>query len=234
MSRKLLVAGNWKMNKTISETVDFLNGLNPTSEKDVLICPPSTALSAAVKAAIGKNISIGAQNMHFEEKGAFTGEISPLMLKDIGVTYVILGHSERRHVFLEDDLLINKKVKSAIAHGLNPILCVGETLDEREAGKTNEVIEQQIKEGLKEVDGSKVIIAYEPVWAIGTGKTASPEHAEEIHKFIRSLINSEVRILYGGSVTPDNSKELLSKEDIDGALIGGASLSIEKFSEILD
>ena len=228
-----MIAGNWKMNKTVKETVEFLNGLNPVDDKEILICPPFTALSEAARAVVGKNILIGAQNMHFEEKGAFTGEVSPIMLKDIGVTHAIIGHSERRHVFLEDDLLINNKVKSAIAHGINPILCVGETLEERESGKTNDIIERQIREGLTDVDASKVIIAYEPVWAIGTGKTASPEQAEEAHKYIRSLIDVEIRILYGGSVKPENAEELLSKEDIDGALIGGASLNLEDFLRII-
>ncbi len=240
-----MIAGNWKMCKTISETADFVNELKkldmPT-DKDVLICPSFIALNAAAELAKGSKINIGVQNMHFEESGAFTGEISPLMLKGI-CKYVILGHSERRHVFGEDDSLINKKVKSALGHGLLPILCIGEKIEQRKAGNTESVVKEQLLNGLDGIkDISKVIIAYEPVWAIGTGETATPQQAEEVHTYIRFLIKdkysdkaaSNIRILYGGSVKPENVKELMAEDDIDGALVGGASLDVKKFYKLIN
>ncbi|MEO2069520.1 MAG: triose-phosphate isomerase [Desulfurobacteriaceae bacterium] len=244
--RRLLIAGNWKMHKTVPEALDFVRELKKVVEdvndRDILICPPFTALYPVSNEIIGTNIKLGAQNMYFEEKGAFTGEISPLMLKDVGCSYVILGHSERRHIFGETDELINKKVLSAIDHGIIPILCVGEKLEEREAGETEKVIEKQVKEGLKSVSkDSDFVIAYEPVWAIGTGKTATPSLAEEVHQFIREVLASmfgkekanSVRILYGGSVKPENAEGLLKMENIDGALVGGASLKAESFAKIV-
>ena len=243
MSRKPFIAGNWKMHKTIAETADFINALKTkewNGDRDVLICPSFIALSESAKLVEGSKISLGSQNMHFEEQGAFTGEISPLMLKGI-CEYVILGHSERRHVFGEDDSLINSKVKSALEHGFKPILCVGEKIEQRKEGKMEEVIRNQLLKGLEGVDNlSNVIIAYEPVWAIGTGETATPEQAEEVHVLIRSLIDkkygdaTDLRILYGGSVKPENVNELMSKEDIDGVLVGGASLDVEKFLKLIN
>ncbi|MBU0628676.1 MAG: triose-phosphate isomerase [Nanoarchaeota archaeon] len=246
--RKTIIAGNWKMNKTIAESVSLVKELKKISadvrNREIIVCPAFTSLSAVAAELKSSNIKVGAQNMHFEKNGAFTGEISALMLKDIPVDYVILGHSERRHVFGEGDELINKKVKAALLNGLNSIFCVGETLKERESGKTKDVIGNQVLKGLKDVskkDIRKVVIAYEPVWAIGTGKTAAPEQAEEAHLFIRKLLgkifddntSNSVSILYGGSVKPDNIKELIAKENIDGALVGGASLDAKIFYQII-
>ena len=244
--RRLLIAGNWKMHKTIPEALDLVRELKElvrnVNDRDILVCPPFTALYPVSRELEGSNIVLGGQNMYFEEQGAFTGEISPLMLKDAGCSYVILGHSERRHIFGETDELVNKKVLSAINHGLIPILCVGELLEERESGKTQEVVEKQVREGLKGVDGdNEFVIAYEPVWAIGTGKTATPELAEEVHLFIRRVLSdmfgsekaNSVRILYGGSVKPENAAGLLNMENIDGALVGGASLKAESFAKIV-
>ncbi|ADY73235.1 triosephosphate isomerase [Desulfurobacterium thermolithotrophum DSM 11699] len=244
--RRFLIAGNWKMHKTVSEAIELVrelkNLVKDVSDRDILICPPFTALYPVSKELEGSNITLGGQNMYFEEQGAFTGEISPLMLKSVGCSYVILGHSERRHIFGESDELINKKVLSSINHGLIPILCVGELLEERENGKTKEVVEEQIREGLKNVNkDAEFVIAYEPVWAIGTGKTATPELAEEVHLFIREVLSdmfgnekaSSVKILYGGSVKPENAAGLLKMENIDGALVGGASLKAESFAKIV-
>lgn len=244
--RRLLIAGNWKMHKTIPEALDLVRELKElvkdVNDRDILVCPPFTALYPVSKELEGSNIVLGGQNMYFEEQGAFTGEISPLMLKNAGCSYVILGHSERRHIFGETDELINKKVLSAVNHGLIPILCVGELLEEREAGKTQEVVEKQVREGLRGIDGeAEFVIAYEPVWAIGTGKTATPELAEEVHFFIRQVLSdmfgnekaNSVRILYGGSVKPENAAGLLNMENIDGALVGGASLKAESFAKIV-
>jgi len=244
--RRLLIAGNWKMHKTVPEATDFVKELKElvkdVNDRDILICPPFTALYPVSKEISDTNIKLGAQNMYFEEKGAFTGEISPLMLKDVGCSYVILGHSERRHIFGETDELINKKVLSAINHGITPILCVGEKLEEREAGETEKVIEKQVREGLKNVSKDRdFVIAYEPVWAIGTGKTATPSLAEEVHQFIREVLTlmfgkekaNSVRILYGGSVKPENAEGLLKMDNIDGALVGGASLKAESFAKIV-
>jgi len=246
--RKTIIAGNWKMSKTIGEAISLVKELKKLvkgiKDREIIVCPAFTSLAAVGAEIKGSNIILGAQNMHFEKEGAFTGEISPPMLKEICVKYVIIGHSERRHVFNEDDELINKKVKSALENDLKPILCVGETLEEREADKTKEIVGEQINEGLSNVkkgDMKNVTIAYEPVWAIGTGKTASPEQAEEVHSFIRELLNSmfndkiseDMVILYGGSVKPGNIKELISQDDIDGALVGGASLKAKSFAEIV-
>ena len=246
--RKLFIAGNWKMNKNVKESVSLakslINRLKDVQDKDVVVCPAFTALSQVYEEVKDSNVKVGAQNMSFEDEGAYTGEISPRMLKDF-CEYVILGHSERRQYFGENDEIVNKKVKKALEHGLKPILCIGETLEERDGDKTFDIIESQLKKSLKNMDKNdmkKIIIAYEPVWAIGTGKTATPEQAEDVHVFIRKVIKksygdeiaSELRILYGGSVKPDNVKTLMEKEDIDGALVGGASLDAESFSGIVD
>ncbi len=246
--RKLLIAGNWKMNKTISEAVELVNGLKreviDINEADILIAPVYTALSEVSDLLIGSNIGLAAQNLYWEEKGAFTGEVSPSMVKDAGCDYVVIGHSERRKYFGETDEGVNKKIKAALSAGLMPIVCIGESLEDREADKTINIIETQLKGGLDSLndqDLSKIIIAYEPVWAIGTGKTATPDQAQEVHKFIRGWIkekysqglSQDLRILYGGSVKPSNAKELMQQEDIDGALVGGASLEVESFVGII-
>jgi len=246
--RKLFIAGNWKMNKGIKETEDFFNELfnlvSDYGKVDIAIAPPFTSIPKAVEVCRTKNILIGAQNMYFEDSGAFTGEISPKFLKELNVDFVILGHSERRHIFNESNELISKKLKKALEEGLTPILCVGETLKEREDEKTEKVLKEQVDSAFNDIspdDAKKVIIAYEPVWAIGTGKTATPEIAKDAHFFIRkrikelynSIVADEIRILYGGSVKPGNAKSLLSVDEIDGALIGGASLKPESFAEII-
>jgi triosephosphate isomerase len=246
-SRKYLIAGNWKMNKTASEAVDLVDQiiLEVGKETDVslVVCPPFTALDAVSKKIGGTNLQLGGQNMHYESSGAYTGEISASMLRDQFVSHVILGHSERRMYFGEDDTLINRKVQAAIANNLKPILCVGETLEERESGKTLEVVARQVRGGLRDIKKAQsdmVIIAYEPVWAIGTGKTATPEMAQEVHKAIRGLLAelfgktaaAKIRILYGGSMKPENAEELLKQEDIDGGLIGGASLEAKSFAKL--
>jgi len=244
--RKPIIAGNWKMHNTISEARELIEALVSLIEKkdrEIIVCPSFVCLSEASKLLKGSDIALGAQNMYYEDKGAYTGEVSPLFLKDVGVCYVILGHSERRHIFGESNELINKKVKAALKHGLSPILCVGETLDERENNITYEIIETQLYEGLAGLENenmAKLVIAYEPVWAIGTGKTATKEDANEVIGYIRRLLSekfgneiaSGTRILYGGSVKPDNIKELMMMKEIDGALVGGASLKAEDFSKI--
>lgn len=246
--RKLFIAGNWKMNKTISETVELVNSLkrevSDIEGVDIVICPVFISLSEAADLVIDSNIGLGAQNVYWQEKGAFTGEVSPMMLKDAGCKYVIIGHSERRKYFGETNDTVLKKINAVQSVGLIPIVCVGETLEERDNKKTIEVIEKQLQEGLKGINEDnleKIIIAYEPVWAIGTGKTATPEQAEEIHKFIRDWIqekysldlSEEVRIIYGGSVKASNAKELMSQKNIDGALVGGASLESQLFVELI-
>ncbi|ABB15245.1 triose-phosphate isomerase [Carboxydothermus hydrogenoformans] len=246
--RKPFIAGNWKMYKTPVEAAGFvrelIDSLKDVSGVDVAVCPPFPALWPVKEALEGSNIALGAQNMHFEKEGAFTGEVSPAMLQDIGVKYVILGHSERRAYFGETDELINQKIKAAFTWGLNPIFCVGETLEERERGITKAVVEIQVLKGLAGVTAEQaenLTIAYEPVWAIGTGKTATPDDAQEVCQFIRELlvklfgreIADKVRIQYGGSVKPENIKELIAKPDIDGALVGGASLKVESFTAIV-
>ncbi len=242
-----LIAGNWKMNKTPKEAKALANELKERlvdiKDREILICPPFTSLAIVAEVIENSNIKLGAQNMHYELKGAYTGEISPEFLLEIGCQYVIIGHSERREHFKEDDELLNKKLKTALNTKLFPIFCVGEKLAERESGETFKVIESQIKRGL---DGIKegmerITIAYEPVWAIGTGKNATPEQAEEVHKFIRDLIKEKygrdiaqnMRIIYGGSVTQENIDSLMAKEEIDGVLVGGASLAAESFERIV-
>jgi triosephosphate isomerase len=247
--RKPIIGGNWKMNRgTPSDTAEMLKKLIPSVKKtdtvDIVIAPPFTALVSAVEITKKSNIKIGAQNMYFEEVGAYTGEISPLFLKELGVEYVILGHSERRVIFKESDELINKKLKKALSMKLNPIVCIGEHLEDREAGKTKEIIHNQINNtfiNLSKEDLIKTVIAYEPIWAIGTGKTATPEQAEEIHLFIREILElkydsetaNAIRIQYGGSIKPDNARELFEKENIDGGLVGGASLEANSLLTII-
>lgn len=246
--RKIIIAGNWKMNKIIGESISLVKELKKLvkdiDDREIVVCPPFTSLVTVGIEIKGSNVRLGAQNMYFEKQGAFTGEVSPLMLKEIGVEYVIIGHSERRHIFNEDDELINKKIKSALENGLKPIFCVGETLEEREANKTNYIVKEQISKGLKNVkkEGMKnVVIAYEPVWAIGTGKNATPKQAEDVHLLIRKLLKSmfgntiaeETSILYGGSVNMGNISDLISQGNIDGVLVGGASLDAKSFAEIV-
>ncbi|MFA4858859.1 MAG: triose-phosphate isomerase [Candidatus Margulisiibacteriota bacterium] len=246
--RKLLLAGNWKMNKNIQESVALAaalkDKLKDITDKDILICPTFPALFEVYKTVKGSNVMLGAQNMYFEKSGAFTGEISSDMLKAAGCTHVILGHSERRQIFKETNEIVNKKTWRALAEALIPVVCIGETLAEREANQTLKVVETQVKgslAGISAADILKVIIAYEPVWAIGTGKTATPAQAQEVHAFIRKILSDlygkdvadQIRILYGGSVKPDNTKELMGQPDIDGALVGGASLKAEDFEKIV-
>ncbi|MCC8127264.1 MAG: triose-phosphate isomerase [Clostridiales bacterium] len=238
MSRKKIIAGNWKMNMTPSEAVALVNTLKPlvvNDEVDVVFCVPAIDIIPAMEAAKGTNIEIGAENMYYEEKGAYTGEISPAMLTDVGVKYVIIGHSERREYFAETDETVNKKVKKAFEHGLTPIICCGETLKQREQGITIDWIRQQIKIAFLEITAEQArtaVIAYEPIWAIGTGKTATSDQAEEVCGAIRACIGEiydeataeAIRIQYGGSVNAGNAAELFAKPDIDGGLVGGASL----------
>lgn len=246
--RKTIIAGNWKMNKTNKEAVEMLTELKEivagVDSVGIVIGAPFTALSDAVKAVAGSNIKIAAENVYPKESGAYTGEVSPVMLKEIGVEYVILGHSERREYFKESDEFINEKVKCVLAHEMTPILCIGEKLEDREAGRTNDVNKTQLRGGLAGLtaeEAKKVVVAYEPVWAIGTGKTATPEIAEETHKAIRAELTAmfgeevanEITVQYGGSMKPNNAKELLAQADIDGGLIGGASLAAKDFSEIV-
>ncbi len=247
--RRPVIAGNWKMYKTIGETVDFVEKIKGVAEKaehcEVVIAPPFTALAAAAKAAKGSKVKVAAQDVHWDKEGAHTGDIAPGMLLDVGCTHVIIGHSERRHDHGETDEQVNRKLKAALAAGLAPIVCVGETLAEREAGQTGEVLERQFSDGLAGLtrpDFSRIIIAYEPVWAIGTGRTATPEMAAESHRHIRELARKRfgeaeaagIRILYGGSVKPENIGGLMAQEGIDGALVGGASLKAEPFSAIIN
>jgi len=244
--RSYFIAGNWKMHKTLAESVAFAKELKDKlagCKEKLLVAPAFTSLAAVSEVLKGSNIMLGAQNMGPEEQGAHTGEVSVLMLKDLGVQAVILGHSERRHSYLEDDALVNKKVLLALKHALEPILCVGETLEERESGKLESVIGRQVLEGLKGVDAAAlkaVTIAYEPVWAIGTGKTATPEDADAVHAYIRKVLSGmygeaaakAMCIQYGGSVKPDNVVALMAKPNIDGALVGGASLKADSFAPI--
>jgi triosephosphate isomerase len=248
MGRLPFIAGNWKMNKTVEEAFDFIGQLKASLQNiegvEVAVAPPFTALYAVSVALKGSPIRLAAQNLFYEEKGAFTGEISPLMLREIGCQYVIIGHSERRQFFGETEETVNRRTKAAFRQNLKPVLCVGETLREREMGQTFSVIDKQLQGGLKDIlkkEMRNMVIAYEPVWAIGTGKTATPEQAEEVHRFIRGgleklysrEIAEEIRIQYGGSVTPENIKGLMSQKNIDGALVGGASLKSETFSKIV-
>lgn len=239
--RKKIVAGNWKMNKTPKEAIDLVNELKDkvnTSDVDVVFCVPSVDLIPVVDALKGTDIAVGAQNMYYEESGAYTGEISPNMLTEIGVKYVIIGHSERRAYFAETDETVNKKVLKAIEHNLVPIICVGETLEQREQGITIDLVRLQIKIALKDVPSDKakdIVIAYEPIWAIGTGKTATSEQAQEVCKAIRQVVSEiynnsvseSLRVQYGGSVNGSNAKELFNMGDIDGGLVGGASLKAD-------
>ena len=246
--RRLLIAGNWKMHLTRAESVklaeELVRGVKSVSGIDVAVCPPAVYLDAVGAAIKGSPIGLGAQNMYHEAQGAFTGEVSGPMLKDIGCQYVILGHSERRHVLGETDEQINRKVHAALQHGLIPILCLGETLEERESDRTREVVQRQLEgslAGIGDAQMAELVIAYEPVWAIGTGKVATPEQAEEVHADLRRMIESRynadvasrVRIQYGGSVKADNAGQLLAQENIDGALVGGASLKADSFLGIL-
>jgi triosephosphate isomerase len=248
MIRKKLIAGNWKMNKTAPEGLslaqELVAELGKTVDVDIVVCPPFTSLESVGKALDGSTVKLGAQNMHPEASGAFTGEVSASMLRAFFATHVILGHSERRQYFGETDEFINKKVIAALKNQLRPILCVGETLAEREAGSTLKVVQTQVEAGLEGVSkelATNVVIAYEPVWAIGTGKVATTEQAQEVHAFIRTLLTKlfgeqvaqKVRILYGGSMKPANAPELLAQKDIDGGLIGGASLESRSFVELV-
>jgi len=247
-SRKKLIAGNWKMNKTGADATllvtDIVAAVGRQADVEVVVCPPFTALESAGKALDGSNVKLGAQNMHPEASGAFTGEISAGMLRALFATHVILGHSERRAYFGETDAFINKKVIAALKNQLKPILCVGETLAERESGSTLKVVQTQLEAGLEGVSketAASIVIAYEPVWAIGTGKVATTEQAQEVHAFIRGLlvklfgdaVAQKVRILYGGSMKPSNAPELLTQKDIDGGLIGGASLEARSFVDLI-
>jgi triosephosphate isomerase len=246
--RKPFIAGNWKMNTNSAIAVALAAGLakelKATETVDVAVCPPFVYLQSVAAALSASNIALGAQDVYFEGDGAFTGQISCEMLKDCGCNYVILGHSERRHVMGENDALINKKIKAAIAGGLLPIFCVGELLAERDNGTTMKVVESQIRKGLEGVCQERiqaVTIAYEPVWAIGTGRTATPEQAQEVHAFIRGLVETlygknvaqAMRIQYGGSAKPSNTAELMAKPDVDGLLVGGASLKVEDFAKMV-
>ena len=247
MARRKIIAGNWKMNKTPSEAVALVEELKPlvaNDAVDVVFCVPAIDIVPVVEAVKGTNIQVGAENMYFEEKGAYTGEISPAMLVDAGVKYVVLGHSERREYFGETDKSCNKKIIKLLEKGINPILCVGEKEDIREAGAEQSLISKQLGEafiGIKQVDVPKVIIAYEPIWAIGTGKTATPEQAQEMSAFIRGFMSglfSEaigecMMILYGGSVKPENARDILRQRDINGALVGGASLDPKSLYELV-
>ncbi|MBL9208833.1 MAG: triose-phosphate isomerase [Opitutaceae bacterium] len=248
-SRKKLIAGNWKMNKTSADGVALVNDIvaavGKQADVDVVVCPPFTAVESVGRALEGSEVKLGAQNMHFEASGAFTGEVSAPMLRAIFATHVILGHSERRTLFGETDELVNKKVLAALKNQLKPIFCVGETLGERESGATLKVVQTQVERGLEGVNkdqAASIVVAYEPVWAIGTGKVATTEQAQEVHAYIRGLLTKlfgdaiaqKVRILYGGSMKPANAPELLAQKDIDGGLIGGASLEARSFVELVN
>lgn len=248
MTGKPLIAGNWKMNKTIGEAISYVKELKEfvkgIKDRDIVVCPPYTALSGVGVEIKASNITLGAQDVYWEKKGAFTSAISADMLKEIGVKYVIIGHSERRQNFNETDFTINDKIKAALASELTPIVCVGENEEERENDDTKAVIEEQVKNGLMDLSKEEfllLVIAYEPVWAIGTGKNATPEQADEVHAFIRQMIvdmydeetSQKIRILYGGSVTPENIKGFMEKENINGALVGGSSLDAKKFADIV-
>ncbi len=247
--RRTVIAGNWKMHKTISEAVQFVKELRPRVAKvddcEMIVAPPFTALRAVAEAARGSNIAVTAQDAHWDKEGAHTGDVSTLMLRDAGCTHVIIGHSERRQNHAETDDQVNRKLKAAMAVGLIPMVCVGETLAEREAGKAYEVLQHQFRggfAGLTPQEFSRMMMAYEPVWAIGTGRTATPEMAAESHRYLRKLVAerfgdivaSQVRILYGGSVKPDNIGGLMAQEEIDGALVGGASLLLDSFAAIVN
>lgn len=246
--RKKFIAGNWKMYKTLKDGQDLVNNLKrdlyEVQGVDIAVCPPFTLLSELADMLESSNIGLGGQDLYWEDEGAFTGEVSARMLKDIGCAYVIIGHSERRQYFGETNDTVNKKLKAALKNGLTPIVCVGESLKDREAGRTFAVLDDHVNNGLaglSKEDGGKLVIAYEPVWAIGTGKTATSEQAQEAHKYIRGLLSKlfgnetaeTIRIQYGGSVKPENAASLMSMPDVDGALVGGASLKAESFAEIV-
>lgn len=248
--RKTIIAGNWKMNKNINEAIELANGIKRgvyqfgEAAVDIVLCPPYTALSEVAEVIQETNVSLGAQDLFWEDSGAFTGEVSAPMLKEAGAEFVIIGHSERRQYFGETNESVNKKIKAALKHGLTPIVCVGETLKEREANNTFKVLDDHINNGLKGLtaeEASLLVLAYEPVWAIGTGKTATSAQAQEAHKYIRGLLvklfavetAEAIRIQYGGSVKPENTAELIAQADVDGALVGGASLTIDSFSQIV-
>jgi triosephosphate isomerase len=248
MMRKPIIAGNWKMNKTIPEAKTLVTGvldkLSGFNDVEVLFCPPFTALSTVKELIKGTSCKLGAQDLYWKEKGAFTGEVSPLMLKDVGCDYVIIGHSERRQFFGETDETVNEKVKAALAVGIKPIICVGESLAEREAGETNALITRQTEKALAGIEASAIpsmVIAYEPIWAIGTGKSSSASDANEVIGLIRNTVAgifnkdvaAELRIQYGGSVKPENVKEYMSQSEIDGALVGGASLEVDSFIKLI-
>lgn len=247
--RKNVIAGNWKMNKVLSEATEFVgevvNKAPESDQTEAIVCAPFPFLASLVEQTKNSPVKIAAQNMHYEESGAFTGEVSPGMLKDLGVTHVVLGHSERRELFAETDKSVNKKTQAAFKHGLTPIVCVGETLDQREANETMNHVGNQVKaalEGLSEEQVASTIIAYEPIWAIGTGKTATSEQANEVCTHIRNVVKDvtseetaeKVVLQYGGSVKPANIKELLAQSDIDGALVGGASLEADSFLQLVE
>lgn len=246
--RRPLIAGNWKMHTTVQEAQQLASAVAQSAAKvsgrDVMVAPPYTALAAVGSVLSGSEVMLGAQNVHWEEKGAFTGEISAAMLEDVGCVMAIVGHSERRHVFGETDFMINRRIKGALQFGLIPVLCIGETLEQREASQALKVLEDQLRAGLaglEVADGGKLVVAYEPVWAIGTGKTATEVQAQEAHSFIRNLLTgiyekniaAQIRILYGGSVKPENIDILMQQDDIDGALVGGAALKAESFERII-
>ncbi|MBR4255415.1 MAG: triose-phosphate isomerase [Lentisphaeria bacterium] len=248
MARKIFIAGNWKMNKTAAETAELASALKASLAQfagkcEIAVCPTFTSLATAVEILKGSNVKVGAQNIHWADNGAYTGEISGAMLKEIGVEYVIIGHSERRQYFGETDETVNQRIKAALKYGLKPIVCIGETLAEREGGVTNTVLEKQIRGAFADIsaaDMDAVTIAYEPVWAIGTGKTATPEVAQETHAFIRSVLTAlygdkaqDIVVQYGGSMKPENSGALVSKQDIDGGLIGGAALKADSFTALI-
>jgi triosephosphate isomerase len=247
--RRPLIAGNWKMFKTVPEALALVEALRADlarqpADADVLVAPPFTALSAVAAALRGSSVFLAAQNMHWEKEGAFTGEVSPAMLRDLGCSHVILGHSERRQLFGETDEAVGRKARAALDHGLTPILCVGETLPERDADRTLDVVERQLERALRPLtpdEAARAVVAYEPVWAIGTGRAATPEQAQEVQRFIRSRVArshgdapaAAQRILYGGSVKPDNIASLMAQPDVDGALVGGACLQADSFLKIV-
>ena len=246
--RTPIMAGNWKMHKTVGEAVDFVTRLQEElgdwERTEVVVTPPFVALAPVAERLAGSKIALAAQDCFWEEEGAYTGEVSAPMLRAVGCRYVIIGHSERRAYFFETDETVNKKVQAILSHDLHPIICVGESLTERERGDAFQVVERQVKEGVKGLDEAavqKIVVAYEPLWAIGTGKTATPEQAQKVHAFIRGLFAAifnpggaqVIRIQYGGSVTPDNVDELMAQPDIDGALVGGASLAVDSFARIV-
>ena len=247
-ARTPFVAGNWKMNLLLADAVALAEGLMPlvasSAGVEIAVCPTYTTLHAVGKALAGSNIQLGAQNAYVKESGAYTGEISPRMLMDVGCSWTIIGHSERRHILGEDDAFLNEKTRFALASGLNVMFCIGELLEERKSGAMNAVLERQLTRGLDGLDAelARVVVAYEPVWAIGTGETATPDQAEEAHVFVRSVIASmfgeaaaaAIRIQYGGSVKPDNAAELISRENVDGFLVGGAALKADSFAAIVN